>query len=59
MDLSAYEALALKLAKDGNLLSAIRETLGRNRLTHPLFDSARSCRHIEAAYERMRDRLGR
>ncbi|HEV3009075.1 MAG TPA: tetratricopeptide repeat protein [Burkholderiales bacterium] len=52
-DLSAYEALALKLAKDGKLLSAIRETLNRNRLTQPLFDSARSCRHIEAAYLRM------
>jgi protein O-GlcNAc transferase len=58
-DLSAYEALALKLAKDRNFLSAIREKLGNNRLTHPLFDSARTCRHIEAAYERMRDRLGR
>jgi len=52
-DLSAYEALALKLARDGNFRSAIRETLARNRLTHPLFDSARTCRHIEAAYERM------
>lgn len=51
--LADYEALALKLARDTDSLAAIREKLARNRLTHPLFDSARSCRHIELAYLRM------
>lgn len=48
-----YEALALGLARDAASLAAIREKLARNRLTHPLFDSMRSCRQIESAYLRM------
>lgn len=51
--LADYEALALKLARDRPALGALREKLARNRITHPLFDSARFCRHIEAAYRRM------
>jgi protein O-GlcNAc transferase len=51
--IAEYEALALKLARDNHALGSIREKLARNRLTHPLFDTARSCRHIEAAYQRM------
>jgi protein O-GlcNAc transferase len=51
--IAEYEALALKLARDKDALGSIREKLARNRLTHPLFDSARSCRHIEAAYQHM------
>jgi predicted O-linked N-acetylglucosamine transferase (SPINDLY family) len=51
--IAEYEALALRLARDEDALGSIREQLARNRLTHPLFDSARSCRHIEAAYQRM------
>ena len=52
-NLAQYEALALKLARDPDALAAIRAKLARNRLTYPLFDSARSCRHIEAAFQRM------
>jgi predicted O-linked N-acetylglucosamine transferase (SPINDLY family) len=48
-----YAALALKLARDPALLGALREKLARNRLSHPLFDTARFCRHIELAYRRM------
>jgi protein O-GlcNAc transferase len=51
--LADYEALALKLARERKLLDALRERLARNRLTHPLFDTARFCTHIEAAYRRM------
>lgn len=51
--LGEYEALALKLAADREMLRAIRETLSRNRLTYPAFDSERWCRHMEAAYLRM------
>lgn len=50
---SDYEALALGLARDAPVLAALRERLARNRLTHPLFDSTRACRHIESAYLRM------
>src|SRR5207244_4519768 len=45
-----YEARALQLARAGGELSAIKEKLERNRQTHPLFDTARFTRHIEAAY---------
>ena len=48
-----YEALALALARDNVRLKAIREKLARNRDTHPLFDTDRFRRHIEAAYLRM------
>jgi predicted O-linked N-acetylglucosamine transferase (SPINDLY family) len=49
-----YEALALRLAKDDpSLLEGYRNRLATNRLTHPLFDTDRFRRHIEAAYLQM------
>jgi len=45
--------LALALARDNARLKAMREKLARNRDTHPLFDTDRFRRHIEAAYLRM------
>ena len=48
--LDEYEALALRLATEPALLRAFRRTLEENRLRSPLFDTARLCRHIEAAY---------
>jgi predicted O-linked N-acetylglucosamine transferase (SPINDLY family) len=48
-----YEALALNLARDPGRLGAIRERLGKNRLTAPLFDTDRFRRNIEAAYTEM------
>ncbi len=48
-----YEALALRLAKDPSLLEGYRNQLAKNRLTHPLFDTDRFRRHIEAAYLQM------
>ena len=51
--LEEYEALALRLARDGDLLAALRARLARNRLTHPLFDTERFARNIEAAYRQM------
>jgi predicted O-linked N-acetylglucosamine transferase (SPINDLY family) len=51
--LQDYEALALKLANDPSALHALRERLARNRTTHPLFDTKRFTRHIEAAYATM------
>ena len=52
-DLDAYEALALKLAVDRALLDSIRSKLVDTGKTSPLFDAARTCRHIEAAYATM------
>jgi predicted O-linked N-acetylglucosamine transferase (SPINDLY family) len=51
--LEEYEALALKLAADPSLHKSIRSRLEANRSTHPLFDTDRFRRHIEAAYSRM------
>jgi protein O-GlcNAc transferase len=51
--LAGYEALALELARDPARLGALRQKLERQRTTYPLFDTARLCRHIEAAYATM------
>jgi len=48
--LADYKALALRLARDASLLAALRQRLESHRKSHPLFDTARLCRHIEAAY---------
>ena len=53
--MTEYEALALELARDGEKLAALRKKLAGNRLTTPLFDAARFCRHIERAYVTMMD----
>ncbi|HEV3160729.1 MAG TPA: hypothetical protein VGZ89_12205 [Xanthobacteraceae bacterium] len=51
--LKDYEALALRLAREPSFLASIKAKLARNRSTHPLFDTARYSRHIEAAYTTM------
>jgi predicted O-linked N-acetylglucosamine transferase (SPINDLY family)/glycosyltransferase involved in cell wall biosynthesis/SAM-dependent methyltransferase len=51
--LEDYEASALRLARDSSALAALRVKLARNRLTHPLFDTDRFCRHIETTYTTM------
>ena len=48
-----YEALALSLARDPQRLSDLRATLKESRLDAPLFDTAMTTRHLEAAYEEM------
>ena len=52
-NLEDYEALALRLARDPSLLSEVRERLKQNHHSHPLFDTDRYRRHIEAAYIKM------
>ncbi len=54
-DLGAYEALAFDLARSPERLAAVRGKLARSRASHPLFDTARLCRQLEAAYETMWD----
>jgi predicted O-linked N-acetylglucosamine transferase (SPINDLY family) len=53
--LEDYEALALRLATDRDLLASIRRNLEENRLTCPLFDGDSFCRNVEAAYTAMWD----
>jgi predicted O-linked N-acetylglucosamine transferase (SPINDLY family) len=57
--LAEYEALAQRLARDPQLLGAVRVRLSDNRLTTPLFNSARYCRHLESAYREMCERWQR
>lgn len=54
--LDAYEALALKLARDPSALAGIRAKLARSRNAAPLFDTVRTTRALEAAYARMVER---
>lgn len=49
----AYEALAVKLAGDPDLLAATRNKLAHQRLSQPLFNTGQFTRHIEAAYTAM------
>ena len=54
--LDAYEALALRLARDPAALDTTRTKLAGNRGTHPLFDTTRFTRNLEAAYFYMWER---
>ena len=51
-----YEALAAKLARNPDLLTVAKSKLARQRLSHPLFNTERFTRHIEAAYAAMHGR---
>ena len=55
--LAEYEALALRLARNPPELAGLRKRLAENRLTAPLFDSARFTRHLEKAYGMMWERF--
>jgi predicted O-linked N-acetylglucosamine transferase (SPINDLY family) len=57
--LEDYEAMALQLAKEPSRLAALKDRLARNRNTHPLFDTKRFARHIEAAFLTMWERYQR
>jgi predicted O-linked N-acetylglucosamine transferase (SPINDLY family) len=49
--LSQYEDTATSLAQDPVRLARIRETLGNNRASTALFETARYTKNLEAAYE--------
>ncbi|WP_298873099.1 tetratricopeptide repeat protein [uncultured Bradyrhizobium sp.] len=51
--LDDYESLALRIAHDSELRTALRSKLASQRTTWPLFDTARMTRHIEKAYSEM------
>src|SRR5262249_49362550 len=54
--LADYRTLVLDLARQPGTLRRIREDLVRNRATHPLFETGRRTRQIEAAYRAMWER---
>ena len=54
-DLEGYEKLAKALASDAKKHQALKAKLAKNRLTTPLFDAERFCRHMEAAFVTMAD----
>jgi protein O-GlcNAc transferase len=54
--LGDYESLALRLARNPAMLSALKAKLVRNRATYPLFDTERFTRNLEAVYRAMLDR---
>ena len=49
----AYEALALRLAREPALLHGVRQKLAGNIMSTPLFNTTRFARSIEAAYTEM------
>jgi len=51
--LEEYEALALRLAREPDLLASYKAKLAANRNTCPLFDTVRFTRNLETAYIRM------
>ena len=51
-----YEQLAIELASNPQRLAGIRAKLAAALRAAPLFDTAASARHLEAAYARMYDR---
>ena len=55
----AYEALALKLAREPATLARIKAKLARDRGTLALFDTRRMTRNLEAAYHEMWERRQR
>ena len=57
--LAEYEARAVALAKDPAMLAAIKAKLAAHRTTHPLFDTARFTRNLEAAFTAMWERAER
>jgi predicted O-linked N-acetylglucosamine transferase (SPINDLY family) len=57
--LAAYEAMALKLARDRALLDQIKSTLRANRHSATLFDGDTFRRNIEKAYCLMMEKARR
>ena len=56
--LEEYQARALELVRDPPQLAGLRARLASNRMTQPLFDTQRFCRHLEKAYSAMWQRYG-
>ncbi len=57
LSITEYEALALDLAQNPHKILALKNKLKSNKLTHSLFDTNMTTRHLEAAYEQMHCRF--
>jgi len=59
-DLDRYTALAIELCREPGRISALKEKLRQSKLTCALFDTRRTTRQLEQAYEQMvaRSRAG-
>lgn len=57
--LAEYEERAVQLAQDAGTLATARARLREQRMTLPLFSTHRFCRHLEAAYGVMCERVAR
>jgi len=53
LSLAEYEKLAIAIGKDADALANLKSNLQRNRESHPLFDTPRYSRSLEAAYAEM------
>jgi predicted O-linked N-acetylglucosamine transferase (SPINDLY family) len=53
MSLEEYEAMALRLAREPELLASLRHLLEANRKTCDLFNGEKFARHVERAYATM------
>jgi protein O-GlcNAc transferase len=51
--LDEYESLALRIAHDSGLRTALKSKLATHRSTWPLFDTVGMTRHIEKAFDEM------
>jgi predicted O-linked N-acetylglucosamine transferase (SPINDLY family) len=51
--LAGYEEIALSIANDPAKLAELKAKVIRHRKTHPLFDTAKFTRHLEAAFAGM------
>jgi predicted O-linked N-acetylglucosamine transferase (SPINDLY family) len=56
-DLQSYEKAALELAGSPEWRLQLREKLRLRRFEAPLFNTKRYCRHLEAAYMKMHERV--
>jgi predicted O-linked N-acetylglucosamine transferase (SPINDLY family) len=56
-DRREYEAVATRLATDGQRLASLRQRLAADVATQPLFDTRLFAGHLEQAYGRMYGRL--
>ncbi|KQS91103.1 MULTISPECIES: hypothetical protein [unclassified Rhizobium] len=55
-DANAFVDMAVTLAENPAEVTRLKQVIGQQRLTAPLFDAERFCRHLESAYETMVER---
>lgn len=55
-DADAFVDLAVHLSERPSHVAQLKQTIAQNRLTAPLFDAERFCRHLERGFEMMAER---